>query len=97
MSSPNNVSSLPIKGVKYRSMNHNNGVAKVPLRVPDGAKPSMPDFRRKYLEAIRKKEAERVQKEKIGKILLRKLAIKFGRCVRFTVLGIISHRLLSCS
>jgi hypothetical protein len=73
------IEALPIKGVKYRSMNHKNGVAKVPLKVPEGSRPAMPEFRRKYLEAIRRKEMERIQREKVGKILLRKLAIKFGR------------------
>ena len=72
-----NMATMPIKGVKYRSVDKKLHVAHIPER--EMGKRGLSDARRKYLESLRQREEERCKKEKISKILQRKLVIKFGR------------------
>lgn len=64
---------------KYRSKDHNFGVAKVPIREPDVPRRPMSTLRRNRLEEIRQRENNREKRERVAKILTRRLVIKYGR------------------
>ena len=71
------MAAMPIRGVKYRSVDKKLHVAHIPEQ--ENVRRGLSDARRKYLESLRQREDDRSKKEKISKILLRKLVLKFGR------------------
>ena len=71
------MAAMPIRGVKYRSVDKKLHGAHIPEQ--ENVRRGLSDARRKYLESLRQREDDRSKKEKISKILLRKLVLKFGR------------------